>query len=66
MSTEKPVSASMNVTITAPGPAALHMPGPDNDFDDFIEDNLVESSVSLAIQNPHPTIPEFTWPASKN
>ena len=57
MSTRKPVSASMNVIMVASGPAALCMPGPDSNF----KDNLVKFSVSLAIQNPHPTIPEFAW-----
>ena len=56
------MSAPTNATMVAPGPAALHMPGPDSNF----KDNLVESSVSLAVQNPRPTIPEFAWPASGN
>ena len=56
----------MNATMAAPGPAALRMPGPDSDFGDPIEDDLVESSVSLAVQNPRPTVPEFAWPALGN
>ena len=59
MSTKKPVSAPMNVTMAAPGPAALCMPDSDSDFGDLIEDDLVEFSVSLAVQNPCPTVSEF-------
>ena len=55
MSTEESVSASINVIIAASDPAALHMPG----FNSNFKDDLVESSVSLAIQNPRPTVPEF-------
>ena len=43
------MSAPMNATMVAPGPAILHMPGPDSNFSNSIEDDLVESSVSLAI-----------------
>ena len=56
----------MNAIIAAPGPATLYMPGPDSNFSNSIENNLVEFSISLAIQNPCPTIPEFTWPTSEN
>ena len=66
MSTEKPVSASINVTMVASGPAVLCMPGPDNDFDDSIEDNLVEFFVFFAVQNPCSTVSEFAWSALGN
>ena len=57
--TEKLVSASMNVTIMTSSPAAFHMSGPDSNFSDSIKDDFVESFVSSAIQNSHPTISEF-------
>ena len=60
------MSAPTNATMAAPGPTTLHMSGPDSNFSNPIKDDLVEFSVSLAIQNPHPTIPEFTWPTSGN
>ena len=60
------MSAFTNVIMVAFGPTALCMPGSDSNFGDFIEDDFVESSVSFAVQNPHPTIPEFTWPTSGN
>ena len=61
MFTEEPVSVFMNVTMMVSGPTALCIPGPDSDFSNLIKDDLVESSVSFAVQNPCSTVPEFTW-----
>ena len=62
-STGEPVSAPTNATMVTSGPTALCIPGPDSNFSNSIKDNLVEF---FAVQNPCPTIPEFTWPALGN
>ena len=49
MSTEEPVSASMNAIMTASDSAVLCMSGSDSDFSNFIEDDLVESSISFTV-----------------
>ena len=66
MSIEKPVSASMNVTMAVSGPATFCISGPDSDFGNSIKNDFVESLVFSAIQNPHPTVFEFIWPALGN
>ena len=66
MFTEKPVSASMNTTMTASGLTTLCMPDFDSNFSNFIENDFVEFSVSFAIQNLCPIISEFAWPVLGN
>ena len=59
MSTEEPVSAFINVTMTVPGPVTLYMPGSDSNFGSSIKNDLVESFVFFIVQISHSTVSEF-------
>ena len=49
MSTEKSVSAFINVIMMTPGLITLYMPGSDSDFSNSIENNFVEFLLSSAV-----------------
>ena len=49
MSTEESVSAFINAIIAVFNSAALHMPDPDNNFNDFIKDDFIKFLVFSAV-----------------
>ena len=56
---KKFMSAFINAIITISDSVTLYMPDSDNDFDDFIEDNLVEFFIFFVIQNSYSIISKF-------